>query len=71
MARSERNGADRTSTEARARFREAAKQRAARLGRLSIVAIPALAHLSAEPVRWARLPENNAGERHGDSSLPR
>ncbi len=50
MARSERNGADRTSTEARARFRETAEQLAVRLRWLSIVAIPALAYLSAEPV---------------------
>jgi len=52
MARSERNGADPTSTEARARFRETAEELAVRLRWLSIVAIPGLAYLSAEPVRF-------------------
>jgi hypothetical protein len=87
MARSERNGADRTSTEARARFRETAEHLAVRLRWLSIVAIPAPAYLSAAPVYspWfeirsvdgtgtrvaAWVPEHNSGEGHGDSSLPR
>ena len=52
MARSERNGTDRMATEARARFREAAEQLAVRLRWLSIVAIPVLAYLSPQPVRW-------------------
>ena len=42
---------DWTSTEARARFREAAEQLAVRLRWLSIGAIPVLAFLSDEPVR--------------------
>jgi signal transduction histidine kinase len=63
MARSERNGADRTSTEARARFREAAEQLAVRLRWLSIIAIPVLAYLSAEPVRspWFEMLVAGAG----------
>jgi signal transduction histidine kinase len=51
MALSERNAADWTSGEARARFREAAERLAVRLRWLSIVAIPVLAYLSAEPIR--------------------
>jgi signal transduction histidine kinase len=45
------DGTDGTSTEARARFREAAEQLAVRLRWLSIGAIPVLAFLSDEPVR--------------------
>ena len=64
MARSERNGADRTSTEARARFRETAEQLAVRLRWLSIVAIPALAYLSAAPVHspWFEMLVVGAGK---------
>ncbi len=51
MARSERNAADWTSTEAQAQFREAAERLAVRLRWLSIGAIPVLAYLSAEPIR--------------------
>jgi signal transduction histidine kinase len=61
MARSERNGADRMATEARARFREAAEQLAVRLRWLSIVAIPALAYLSPQPIRWPWFPMLVAG----------
>jgi hypothetical protein len=63
MVRSERNGTDRTYTEARARFREAAEQLAVRLRWLSIVAIPVLAYLSGRPIRspWFELLVASAG----------
>ena len=50
MARSERNGADQTSTEARARSAKPPSGSRYGLRWLSIVAIPALAYLSAAPV---------------------
>jgi signal transduction histidine kinase len=57
MSPSERYAADGTSTEARARSREAAEQLAVRLRWLSIGAIPVLAHVSGDPVRspWFEL----------------
>ena len=63
MAPSDRNAADWPSSEARARFREAAEQLAVRLRWLSIVAIPFLAYLSGEPVRtpWFEMLVASAG----------
>ncbi|HSD09901.1 MAG TPA: hypothetical protein VLF14_02890 [Candidatus Binatia bacterium] len=62
MDRSERNATD-SSTEARARFREAGEQLAVRLRWLSIVAIPMLAYLSGRPIRspWFELLVASAG----------
>jgi two-component system, NarL family, sensor kinase len=63
MVRSERNATEWTSTEARARFREAAEQLAVRLRWLSIVAIPVLAYLSGQPIRspWFEVLVASAG----------